>query len=99
MHYPYKLQGERSYSNASGSFKCIGHSLRRGAICPRLKGLPLSLSFSKATLISPILMRSRWLAVFLRYLLMGADLGLGLGIDYFYYHGILSALLQILVSS
>ena len=37
-----------------------------------------SLSNSNPTLISPILMRSRWLAVFLRYLLIGADLGLDL---------------------
>ena len=45
-----------------------------------------SLSNSNPTLISPILMRSRWLAVFLLYLLMGADLGLDLGRDYCYYH-------------
>ena len=45
-----------------------------------------SLSKSNPTLISPILMRSRWLAVFLLYLLMGADLGLDLGRDYCYYH-------------
>ena len=42
-----------------------------------------SLSKSNPTLISPILMRSRWLAVFLLYLLMGADLGLGLGPRFF----------------
>ena len=39
----------------------------------------LPLRNSKALLISPILCLSLRLAVFLLYLLMGADLGLGLG--------------------
>ena len=43
----------------------------------------MSLSFSKATLISPMRMRSRWLAVLRLYLLMGADLGRGLGPRFF----------------
>lgn len=42
-----------------------------------------SLSISNPTLISPMRMRSLWLAVLRLYLLMGADLGRGLGPRFF----------------